>query len=80
MNPEDLDLPQPPEGILDPKLPWYPGKVGEKAWIILKAKLTGGEAFGTGYSSTVNLTSADADKLIENLLKRRRNKGFTDQE
>jgi murein DD-endopeptidase MepM/ murein hydrolase activator NlpD len=69
MNPEDLDLPKPPEGILDPKLPWYPGKVGEKTWIILKAKLTGGEAFGTGYSSTVNLTSADADKLIENLKK-----------
>lgn len=64
-----MSLPQPPEGILDPKLPWYPGKVGEKTWIILKAKLTGGEAFGTGYSSTVNLTSADADKLIENLKK-----------
>jgi hypothetical protein len=67
MNPDNL--PQPPEGILDPKQPWYPGKVGEKTWIILKAKLTGGEAFGTGYTSTVNLTSADADKLIENLKK-----------
>ena len=64
-----MSLPQPPEGILDPKQPWYPGKVGEKTWVILKAKLTGGEAFGTGYSSTVNLTSADADKLIENLKK-----------
>ena len=64
-----MSLPQPPEGILDPKQPWYPAKVGEKTWVILKAKLTGGEAFGTGYSSTVNLTSADADKLIENLKK-----------
>ena len=64
-----MSLPQPPEGILDPKLPWFPGKVGEKTWVILKARLTGGEAFGTGYSSFVNLTSADADKLIENLKK-----------
>jgi muramidase (phage lysozyme) len=64
-----MNFPQPPEGILDPKQPWFPGKVGEKTWVTLKAKLTGGEAFGTGYSSTVNLTSADADKLIENLKK-----------
>lgn len=64
-----MNLPQPPEGILDPKQPWYLGKVGEKTWVILKARLTGGEAFGTGYSSFVNLTSADADKLIENLKK-----------
>lgn len=64
-----MNLPQPPEGVLDPKQPWYPGKIGEKTWIVLKAKLTGGEAFGNGYSSTVNLTSADADKLIENLKK-----------
>lgn len=70
MNSEDLDnLPQPPEGVLDPKQSWWTGKVGEKTWVILKAKLTGGEAFGTGYSSAVNLTNADADKLIENLKK-----------
>lgn len=64
-----MALPQPPEGVLDPKQPWYNAKVGEKTWIILKAKLTGGEAFGTGYSSVVNLTNADADKLIANLKK-----------
>ena len=64
-----MSLPQPPEGVLDPKQPWWPGKVGEKTWMVLKAKLTGGEAFGTGYSSAVNLTNADADTLIENLKK-----------
>ena len=69
MNPEDLDLPKPPEGILDPKQPWYLGNVGEKIWIVLKTRLTGGKAFGTEYSSFVNLTSADADRLIENLKK-----------
>ena len=40
---------QPPEGVLDPQQPWYPGKVGEKTWVILKARLTGGKAFGTEY-------------------------------
>jgi hypothetical protein len=60
---------QPPEGVLNPNQPWYPGKVGEKTWVILKTRLTGGKAFGTEYSSFVNLTSADADKLIENLKK-----------
>ena len=60
---------QPPEGVLNPNQPWYPGKVGEKTWVILKTRLTGGKAFGTEYSSFVNLTSADADRLIENLKK-----------
>lgn len=64
-----MNLPQPPEGILDPKQPWYLGEVGEKTWVILKARLTGGEAFGTEYSTFVRLTSTDADKLIENLKK-----------
>lgn len=64
-----MSLPQPPEGILDPKQPWYLGNVGEKIWIVLKTRLTGGKAFGTEYSSFVNLTSADADRLIENLKK-----------
>jgi hypothetical protein len=64
-----MSLPQAPEGVLDPKYPWYNAKVGEQTWIILKAKLTGGEAFGTEYSSFVYLTSADADRLIENLKK-----------
>lgn len=67
MNPDNL--PQPPEGVLESTQPWWPGKVGEKTWMVLKAKLTGGEAFGTGYSSAVYLTSADADTLIENLKK-----------
>jgi murein DD-endopeptidase MepM/ murein hydrolase activator NlpD len=72
MNPEDLDLdlPQPPEGVLDPSNPWYSAKVGERTWMLLKAKLTGRKMNdGTQYSSTVNLTEADADKLIENLKK-----------
>ena len=61
---------KPPEGILDPQQPWYPvDRVGEKIWIILKAKLTGGEAFGTSYLSFVYLTNADADKLITNIKK-----------
>lgn len=64
-----MPLPQPPEGVLESTQPWWPGKVGEKTWMVLKAKLTGGEAFGTGYSSAVYLTSADADTLIENLKK-----------
>jgi hypothetical protein len=58
-----------PSGVLNPKQPWYPGKVSEKTWVILKTRLTGGKAFGTEYSSFVNLTSADADRLIENLKK-----------
>jgi hypothetical protein len=67
-----MSLPQPPENTLvwlDPKNPWYNAKVGERAWTVLKAKLTGGEAFGTEYSSFVYLSSADADKLIANLKK-----------
>lgn len=70
MNPEDLDLPQPPEGVLDPKMPWYSAKVSERVWKLLKAKLTGRRMDdGTQYSSFVNLTEADADKLIANLKK-----------
>lgn len=65
-----MNLSAPPTGILDPQQPWYSvDRVGEKTWIILKAKLTGGEAFGTGYSSYANLTNADADKLIANIKK-----------
>ena len=66
-----MPLPQPPpQGILDPQQPWHPvDRVGEKIWIILKVKLTGGEAFGTSYSSFANLTNAEADKLIENIKK-----------
>ena len=65
-----MSLPQPPAGILDPKQPWYGGKVSGKTWEVLKARLTGGKTSdGTGYSSSVYLTAADADRLIENLKK-----------
>ena len=64
-----MRLPEPPQGILDPQYPWFSGKVGEDQWMRFKARLTGGSFDGTQYSSTVNLTSADADRLIENLKK-----------
>lgn len=66
MNPSE-----PPSGVLDPKHPWYSNsQVGEQTWRLLKLKLTGGKGSdGTQYSSFVNLTDADADKLIKNLKK-----------
>jgi murein DD-endopeptidase MepM/ murein hydrolase activator NlpD len=65
-----MSLPQPPEGVLDPKIPWYTAKVGERTWKLLKARLTGRKMDdGTHYSSFVNLTEADANRLIENLKK-----------
>ena len=65
-----MNVASPPPGILDPKQPWYNGKVGDRTWDSLKAKLTGGkDSSGTQYSSFVNLTNADADKLIKNLKK-----------
>lgn len=65
-----MSLPQPPAGILDPKIPWYTAKVGERTWKLLKARLTGRKMDdGTQYSSFVNLTEADANRLIENLKK-----------
>jgi muramidase (phage lysozyme) len=65
-----MNVASPPSGILDPKQPWYNGKVGDRTWDSLKAKLTGGkDSSGTQYSSFVNLTNADADKLIKNLKK-----------
>lgn len=65
-----MNLPQPPEGVLDPKIPWYSAKVGERTWMLLKARLTGRKMDdGTQYSSFVNLSEADADRLIENLKK-----------
>lgn len=64
------NLPQPPEGVLDPKNPWYSAKVGPRVWKLLKARLTGRKMEdGTHYSSFVNLSEADADRLIENLKK-----------
>jgi hypothetical protein len=62
---------QPPEGVLDPQQPWYPtANIKEALWSRLKAKLTGGEDIsGTTHTSFVNLTNADADRLIENIKK-----------
>ena len=61
---------EPPYEALDKDRPWYTAKVGATTWNILKAKLTGGtDSGGTGYSSTVNLSDEDADKLIENMKK-----------
>ena len=60
----------PPSGVLDDKMPWYTAKVGESLWNIVKAKLTGKtQPDGSSYSSTVNLSDADADRLIENMKK-----------
>jgi hypothetical protein len=65
-----MNVASPPSGILDPKKPWHTGKVGDRVWEILKAKLTGGKTSdGTSYSSFVNLTNADADRLINNIKK-----------
>jgi len=59
-----------PEGLLSPDQPWWTGKRGiERSLENLKGRLTGGEIGGKTYSSFLNLTSADADKLIENLRK-----------
>jgi murein DD-endopeptidase MepM/ murein hydrolase activator NlpD len=80
MNPEDLDLPQPPEGILDPQIPWSYVRPQSPLWNTLKARLTGRPTNGEHYSSYVNLTEADADRLIENLKKDPRGYPSLDQE
>ncbi len=60
----------PPSGVLDDKMPWYTARVGESTWNIVKAKLTGKrQPDGSSYTSTVNLSDADADRLIENMKK-----------
>lgn len=72
MNPEDLDIEQPPEGILDPQQPYWPAnKVGEITWLRLKGKLTGRrvEGLSENFTSYVKLGDADADRLIENIKK-----------
>ena len=61
---------EPPAGVLDSRNPWYTAKVGERTWKLLKLKLTGKkDSDGTHYTSTVNLSDSDADKLIENMKK-----------
>ena len=80
MNPEDLDLPQPPEGVLDPKIPWSYVSPKSRLWVTLKARLTGRPTDGEHYSSYVNITEAEADRLIENLKKDPRGYPSLDQE
>jgi len=63
---------QPPEGILDPKKPyWSADRVGEATWLRLKGNLTGRrvEGLSENFTSYVKLGNADADRLIENLKK-----------
>jgi hypothetical protein len=64
------NLPQPPEGILDPQKPWHlpmPKSVG--LWGTLKARLTGRPNEYGNYSSYVNISEAEADTLIANMKK-----------
>jgi len=62
-----------PEGILDPKKPyWSADRVGEATWLRLKGKLTGRkipELSGEQHTSYVKLSDADADRVIENVKK-----------
>ena len=34
------NLPQPPEGVLDPKIPWSRINPNSRLWLVLKSKLT----------------------------------------
>jgi hypothetical protein len=64
------NLPQPPEGILDPQKPWHlPMPKSPGLWGTLKARLTGRPNEYGNYSSYVNITEADADRLIANMKK-----------
>ena len=62
-------LPQPPEGVLDPQIPWSRINPNSRLWVILKARLTGRPQQGENYSSYVNISEADADRLIANMKK-----------
>lgn len=64
-----MRLPEPPEGILDPQIPWSYVRPQSPLWNTLKARLTGRPTNGEHYSSYVNISEADADRLIENLKK-----------
>ncbi len=65
-----MNLPQPPEGILDPQKPWHlPMPKSPGLWGTLKARLTGRPNEYGNYSSYVNIGDADADRLIENMKK-----------
>jgi murein DD-endopeptidase MepM/ murein hydrolase activator NlpD len=67
MNPDRL--PQPPEGVLDPQIPWSRINPNSRLWVTLKARLTGRPTDGEHYSSYVNISEADADRLIANMKK-----------
>ena len=75
-----MNLPQPPEGVLDPKIPWSRINPNSRLWIILKARLTGRPTEGENYSSYVNISEADADRLITNMKKDPRGYPSLDQE
>jgi hypothetical protein len=76
-----MSLPQPPEGILDPKIPWSRINPNSRLWLILKARLTGRpQGDGYNYSSYVNITEAEADTLIANMKKDPRGYPSLDQE
>lgn len=65
-----MRLPEPPEGILDPQNPWHlPMPKSPGLWGTLKARLTGRPNEYGDYSSYVNITEADADRLIANMKK-----------
>jgi hypothetical protein len=64
------NLPQPPEGILDPQKPWHlPMPKRPALWGTLKARLTGRPNEYGNYSSYVNISEAEADTLIANMKK-----------
>jgi murein DD-endopeptidase MepM/ murein hydrolase activator NlpD len=75
-----MRLPEPPEGILDPKIPWSRINPNSRLWVILKARLTGRPIEGYNYSSYVNISEADADRLIANMKKDPRGYPSLDQE
>ena len=74
------NLPQPPEGVLYPKIPWSRINPNSRLWVILKARLTGRPQDGENYSSYVNISEADADRLIANMKKDPRGYPSLDQE
>jgi murein DD-endopeptidase MepM/ murein hydrolase activator NlpD len=73
-------LPQPPEGVLNPKMPWSRINPNSRLWLILKSKLTGRRQGDESYTSYVNLSDADADRLIANIKKDPRGYPSLDQE
>ena len=74
------NLPQPPEGVLHPTLPWSRINPNSRLWLVLKSKLTGRRQGDEFYSSYVNLSDADADRLIANMKKDPRGYPSLDQE